>query len=153
MAPSLYGLHGSNMILRHMRILFSVLIGILLFDAASRSYALDVVIKVIVTREGMPWVLGTTNLPDGSILLVSLIRHEAKYSAKILQWCQIVVSLQDRSLKKAAPFHLEITKLKSSLGLQRVNRNLSKRSLGKITRSLPAVWSPRALSALRRAKL
>ena len=82
MVPSLYGLHGSNMILRHMRILFSVLIGILLFDAASRSYALDVVIKVIVTREGMPWVLGTTNLPDGSILLVSLIRHEAKYSAK-----------------------------------------------------------------------
>ena len=71
-----------DMIRRHIGILLSVLVAILLFDATSYSHALDVAIKVIVTREGMPWVLGTTNLPDGSILLVSLSRHEASYSAK-----------------------------------------------------------------------
>ena len=70
------------MIWRHVSIAFSILTTIVLFDAAGYTHALDAVIKVIVTREGMPWVLGTTNLPDGSILLVSLSRHEAKYSAK-----------------------------------------------------------------------
>jgi hypothetical protein len=70
------------MMWRHLGIAFSILAGILLFDAAAHIHALDVVIKVIVTREGMPWVLGTTNLPDGSILLVSLSRHEATYSAQ-----------------------------------------------------------------------
>ena len=63
-------------------ILVSILTTILLFDAARYSRALDVVIKVIVTREGMPWILGTTNLPDGSTLLISLSRQEAKYSAQ-----------------------------------------------------------------------
>lgn len=70
------------MIWRHVSIVFSILTTILLFDAARYSHALDVVIKVIVTREGMPWILGTTSLPDDSILLVSLSRHEAKYSAR-----------------------------------------------------------------------
>lgn len=70
------------MMWRHVGIAFSILAGILLFDAAAYVHALDVVIKVIVTREGMPWALGTTNLPDGSILLVSLSRHEAAYSAQ-----------------------------------------------------------------------
>jgi hypothetical protein len=75
-------LHEGVMMWRHLGIAFSILAGILLFDAAAHIHALDVVIKVIVTREGMPWVLGTTNLPDGSILLVSLSRHEATYSAQ-----------------------------------------------------------------------
>jgi hypothetical protein len=69
------------MIWRHVSIVFSILTAVLLFDAGY-CHALDVVIKVVVTREGMPWVLGTTNLPDGSILLVSLSRREAKYSAR-----------------------------------------------------------------------
>jgi hypothetical protein len=73
-------LHEANMNWRHLSILFSILSTILLFDAARYSHALDVAIKIIVTREGMPWVLGTTNLPDGSILLISLSRHEAKYA-------------------------------------------------------------------------
>jgi hypothetical protein len=30
----------------------------------------------------MPWILGTTNLPDGSVLVISLSRLEAKYSSK-----------------------------------------------------------------------
>lgn len=67
---------------RHMSQLFSALAVILLVDATSISHALDVVIKVIVTREGMPWVLGTTNLPDNSILLVSVSRSEANYLSK-----------------------------------------------------------------------
>lgn len=56
--------------------------GVVLLDATAQIHALDVVIKVIVTREGMPWVLGTTNLPDGSILLVSVSRQEAAYSVQ-----------------------------------------------------------------------
>ena len=101
------------MIWRHVRIALPILASSLLLDAAGYVHALDVVIKVIVTREGMPWVLGTTNLPDGSILLVSLSRHEAKYSAKHTA----VVSnrrylLQDRFPNTAARFHPEITKLK-----------------------------------------
>jgi hypothetical protein len=70
------------MMWRHLGIAFSTLAGIVLLDATAQIHALDVVIKVIVTREGMPWVLGTTNLPDGSILLVSLSRQEAAYSVQ-----------------------------------------------------------------------
>lgn len=67
---------------RPLGIAFSLLAGLVLLDATAQIHALDVVIKVILTREGMPWVLGTTNLPDGSILLVSVSRQEAAYSVQ-----------------------------------------------------------------------
>ena len=70
------------MMWRHLGIAFSLFAGMVLLDATAQIHALDVVIKVIVTREGMPWVLGTTNLPDGSILLVSVSRREAAYSVQ-----------------------------------------------------------------------
>jgi hypothetical protein len=70
------------MIWRRLSILFSILSTIMLIDTARYSHALDVVIKIIVTREGMPWVLGTTNLPDGSTLRISVSRQETKYSVQ-----------------------------------------------------------------------
>ena len=125
----------------------------LLICTMGKSEALEVAIAATIEGQGTPTVVGVTNLPDNSKLLITLIAAKRIIRHKVMRPSSAENFRLVHSAQEARRFRRETTRLRSSFLSRAHNQAPSGKLSEKKTKSWKADWSRRVSSALLRSEL